>query len=97
MSRDFNNQPIGAIIKEWIKQRGLEKKMMRVDAITTYREVVGEFISKHTTKAEIFGKTLSVSIDSGVIKQELSMNRQNVVQQINEKMGQPIIDRLEIW
>jgi predicted nucleic acid-binding Zn ribbon protein len=97
MNRDFNNQPIGAIIKEWIKQRGLEKKMIRVDAISTYREVVGDFISKHTTKAEIFGKTLSVSIDSGVIKQELSMNRQSIVQQINEKMGQAVIDRIEIW
>jgi flagellar biosynthesis/type III secretory pathway protein FliH len=58
---------------------------------------VGPFIVKHTTKAEMRGKTLALQIDSGVIKQELTSNREFLLQQINEKMGLIAVDKIEVW
>ncbi len=95
--RDYNNQPIGAVIKEWLNKKGWDKKMKQLDAVDAYHEIVGPFIAKHTTRAEMRGKTLSLQIDSGVIKQEISSNREFLLQQINEKMGLTAIDKIEVW
>lgn len=95
--RDYNNQPIGAVIKEWLNRKGWDKKMKQLDAVEAYYEIVGPFIVKHTTKAEMRGKTLALQIDSGVIKQELTSNREFLLQQINEKMGLTAVDKIEVW
>ena len=95
--RDYNNQPIGAVIKEWLNKKGWDKKMKQLDAVEAYYEIVGPFIVKHTTKAEMRGKTLALQIDSGVIKQELTSNREFLLQQINEKMGLIAVDKIEVW
>jgi|LauGreDrversion4_2_1035121.scaffolds.fasta_scaffold537198_1 predicted nucleic acid-binding Zn ribbon protein len=95
--RDYNNQPIGAVIKEWLNRKGWDKKMKQLDAVDAYYEIVGPFIVKHTTKAEMRGKTLALQIDSGVIKQELTSNREFLLQQINEKMGLIAVDKIEVW
>ena len=95
--RDYNNQPIGAVIKEWLNRKGWDKKMKQLDAVDAYYEIVGPFIVKHTTKSEMRGKTLALQIDSGVIKQELTSNREFLLQQINEKMGLIAVDKIEVW
>lgn len=95
--RDYNNQPVGAIIKEWLNKKGWDKKMKQLDAVDTYFEIVGPFIAKHTLKAEMRGKTLALQIDSGVIKQELSSNREFLMQQINAKTGLGSVEKIEVW
>ena len=95
--RDYNNQPVGAIIKEWLNKKGWDKKMKQLDAVDAYFDIVGPFIAKHTLKAEMRGKTLALQIDSGVIKQELSSNREFLLQQINAKTGLNSVDKIEVW
>jgi hypothetical protein len=95
--RDYNNQPIGAVIKEWLNRKGLDKKMKQLDAVEAFEAVVGPFIVKHTTKAEMRGRTLVLQIDSGVIKQELASNREFLVTEINQKLGHPQVDKIEVW
>ena len=97
MSKDHNNQPIGKLIQEWLNRKGLTKKFQQLDVIEIYHDVVGPFISKRTTHAEMHGKTLRLRIDSGVIKNELAMGRTILMQQINEKAGLDLIESIEIW
>jgi hypothetical protein len=40
---------------------------------------------------------LVLQIDSGVIKQELASNREFLVTEINQKLGHPQVDKIEVW
>ena len=97
MAKDHNNQPIGKLIEEWLNRKGLTKKFKQLDIIEIYHDVVGPFISKRTTSAEVHGKTLRLKIDSGVIKNEMMMGRTVLMQQINEKAGLKVLENIEIW
>jgi predicted nucleic acid-binding Zn ribbon protein len=97
MAKDFNNQPLGKLIEEWIHRKGLTKKFKQMDVIELYHEVVGPFISKRTKSAQVHGKTLRLQIDSGVVKNEMMMGRTVLMQQINEKAGLDVIENIEIW
>lgn len=97
MAKDFNNQPIGKLIEEWVKRKGLSNKFKQLDIVEIYHEVVGPFISKRTKSAQVSGKTLRLQIDSGVVKNEMMMGRTVLMQQINEKAGLEVIENIEIW
>jgi hypothetical protein len=95
--RTYNNNSIGQIIKGILKDQGMEDRFNLAEIEKCYQEVMGPFISKKTRKILLRGKTLIIYLDSGVLKEEFSFSKSKIPQLINEKLGEQVIDQVEIW
>lgn len=94
--RKSNNEPLKELIHEFLKRNGLEKKFNELDVVRCYHEEVGALISKHTRYAFVRGRVLVVQPDAAVIKSELLYARGALVAAINRKMGQALLDDIEV-
>lgn len=80
--------------KELLKAYRLEDKFQEKSLIHSWPEIVGSTISSRTTSVYIKDKKLFVKLNSGPIKKELMMNKQKVINLIEERFGKEIIEDL---
>jgi predicted nucleic acid-binding Zn ribbon protein len=97
VARKYTDQTLKSIISEMLKNSGMEKKFNELEVIRCYNEVVGEVIQKKTRSIFIRDKTLIVRMDSGVMKQELLYQKTKIVGLVNERLGHPFLEQLEVW
>lgn len=96
-SRKHSDQPLKAIINEWLNSGGLRKKYNELEVFQAYKELMGPVIARHTTDLKLREKTLILKLDSGALKEELSYSKQKIAQLINEKFGFTVVDHVEVW
>jgi predicted nucleic acid-binding Zn ribbon protein len=96
MSNSSNTQHLGEAIQEMLKLSHLSDKIDKYNLIHAWEEVVGGFISKHTTKIDVSDKKLTVTVDSSALRSELFYSRTKLVEDINAKMGKKLIDEIII-
>jgi predicted nucleic acid-binding Zn ribbon protein len=69
----------------------LESPLNEQRLITGWHELLGPTISRYTGEIYIRNQVLYVHFTSSVIRQELIMERKNLVRKLNEKVGASVI------
>jgi predicted nucleic acid-binding Zn ribbon protein len=78
-------------MKDYIREMHLEGKLNEVGIINSWEETVGKAIASRTTKIYIRDKVLYVNLSSSVVRNELLMLRQALIEKLNEKVGAQVI------
>lgn len=78
-------------MKDYIREMGLEGKLSEISVINSWEETVGKAISSRTKKIYIKDHVLYVSLTSSVVRNELMMLRQGLMEKLNEKAGTEVI------
>jgi len=94
--RKSNTQKISEVIDEYLKNSGLTQKLKKAWIINHWEELIGKSISQRTTSIHIKKKTLFVSLNSSVVKNELMMMRQQIIDAINKQAGEILIEKIVI-
>jgi predicted nucleic acid-binding Zn ribbon protein len=94
--RKSNTQKISEVIDEYLENSGLTRKLKKARIINHWEELIGKAIAKRTTSIYIKKKTLFVSLNSSVVKNELMMMRQQIIDTINKRAGETIIEKIVI-
>ena len=94
--RKSNTQKISEVIDEYLKNSGLTHKLKKARIINHWEELMGKAIAKRTTSIHIRSKTLFISLNSSVVKNELMMMRQQIIDAINKHAGEIIIEKIVI-
>jgi predicted nucleic acid-binding Zn ribbon protein len=94
--RKSNTRKIGDVIKEYLEESGLKRKLNKSRIINHWEELVGKAVAKRTTSVYIKNKTLFVSFNSSVVKNELMMMRQQIIDTLNKYAGETIIENIVI-
>ena len=89
--RRSNSENISDVISQFIRLQGLETPLNQHRLISAWPEVMGEGISRYTRDIFIQNQTLHVKLSSSVIRSELMMQRQQLVQKLNEHVGAQVI------
>ena len=89
--RRSNIQPLGEVIREYLKGTGYERKLKEVDVVQSWEELLGKTIAHYTTDISIKNKVLYVKISSPVVKNELFMMREEIRKKLNENAGEEMI------
>ncbi len=87
-------QPIGAFIEELFRSPNIAAKIAEGSLPNTWREVVGEAIAEQTRQVRLVKGTLYVHVQSGVVRQELMMQRHALIMALNAKAGIDLIKNL---
>jgi len=96
MHRSDNNQTVEKLFEMVLKQNGIWNTFLEQKIVNNWKEIVGAKIAKSTTKIEISGRKLYLQVDSSVLRNELLMLRSNIIDIVNSKAGETIIDDVVI-
>ncbi len=73
---------------------GWTEKMDGVRITNSWGKVVGSIFAKHTTNMYVKDKKLYVSLDSSVLRNELYMERTEIVKKLNSEIGKKVITEI---
>jgi predicted nucleic acid-binding Zn ribbon protein len=78
-------------VNDYIKEMNLAPKLSEISVINSWEEVVGKAISSRTKKIYIKDHILYVQLNSSVVRNELLMLRQALMEKLNSKAGSEVI------
>lgn len=87
-----NAQSIGDAISEFFeKNESLKVKLAEHKAVEGWREVLGEGVSYYTKKVYLKRDVLHVQLTSAVLRAELLMNKDALIEKLNNYAGVPVV------
>lgn len=84
-------QALGDILKDLLKEQKLDKKLNEVRLMEAWETVVGKNIAAYTNQKYIKNSILFVHLSSSVLRSELMMSRQILVNSLNKAVGESVI------
>ena len=78
-------------IKDYIREMNLEGKLVEVNLINSWDEIVGKAISSRTDRVYIKDHVLYVHLNSSAAKNELIMLKEALKEKLNERAGRDVI------
>ena len=84
-------EQIGNLVRRYLRQECLESPLNERRLINAWPEVLGEYVASYTREMFIKNQTLYVHLTSAVIRQELMMNREQLVRSLNSHVGATVI------
>lgn len=83
---------IGDALKQMVQENTKLKQGIRAAQIeTVWEEIMGVTIAKYTDKIYIFDQKLFIHTNIGPLKNELGFQKVQIIERVNEKMGEKVI------
>jgi predicted nucleic acid-binding Zn ribbon protein len=89
--RRKNTELLGDVIQQFLKQRRLDKPLFEQRLIAAWPEVLGPNIQAYTTDISIKNKVLYVNISSSVLRHDLFLTREQIIESLNRHVGAEVI------
>ena len=89
--RKSNTQSLSSVLKSFVKENHLERKLDEIDLIKSWEEVVGKMVTRYTKNIYIQNSTLFVETTSPIVRNELLMMKEEIRSRLNEVAGQEIV------
>jgi len=80
------NEPtrLGELVKPFLREKGMERQVERVEVLEAWPELVGERLAEVTRAAGLAEGTLFVEVRSSAWLMELNMMKSEVLARVNE-------------
>lgn len=92
--RKSNTQPLGDVLREYVRSMNMEKKLKELDVVASWESVLGKTIAQYTRNIRLANKILYVEISSSVVKNELVMRRETIKLRLNEEAGEEMVEKI---
>lgn len=92
--RRSNTQKLGEVIRDYLKESNLEKKLNEIQLINSWEEIVGKEIARRTEKIYIRDNKLFVRFTSSVVRNEMLLHRETIRTRLNEQAGEELIKEI---
>lgn len=89
-----NAEPIGKLIRAYLRQESLESPLNEHRLIHAWAEVLGPAIASYTRDLFIKNQVLYVHLTSAALRQELMMGRELLVRNLNAQVGAQVITNI---
>jgi len=89
--RKSNTQSISSVLKSYVQENNLERKMNELDLIKSWEAVMGKTVSRYTGNLYIQNSTLFVETTSPIVRNELLMMKEEIRVRLNEVVGEELI------
>jgi predicted nucleic acid-binding Zn ribbon protein len=96
MAKKSNLIKLGDAIDQLFKDAKLDVKISRFSVKNSWKEIVGEVISKNTSGIFFNDKVIFVTLSSAALKHELSFRKQEIVDNINRFCGYKLVEDIVI-
>ncbi|MDD4490759.1 MAG: DUF721 domain-containing protein [Paludibacter sp.] len=90
--RRRNTESIRDVIEQFLKQKKLDKPLFEKKVVDAWPEVLGKNIMEYSNNLYVKNGILYVTITSSVLRHDLFISRENIVQSLNNHVGNHVID-----
>lgn len=84
-------QLIEQLVKNAVRNNGLETPLLQMRLLNAWDEVVGPVVARYTAEKKIQNQTLMVRLQNPALRSELSMMRTDIMRKLNQKVGANVI------
>lgn len=89
--RKSNTQSISEVLKSYVQENKLDRKLNELDLIRSWESVMGKTVARYTGNIYIQNKTLFVETTSPIVRNELLMMKEEIRVRLNEVAGEELI------
>lgn len=89
--RKSNTQSISAVLKSYVQENKMERKLSELDLIKSWESVMGKTVARYTGNIYIQNSTLFVETTSPIVRNELLMMKEEIRVRLNELAGTELI------
>jgi predicted nucleic acid-binding Zn ribbon protein len=94
--RKSHTQKIGDVISEYLHELRIDRKLKEVSLVSQWETMMGRTVALRTNRIYIRNRILYIHVTSSVLKNELLMMRQEIINKLNENAGEKLIEQLVI-
>jgi predicted nucleic acid-binding Zn ribbon protein len=87
---------IKEIIKQSLKQEQLDHKMLENRVVRSWEKVIGKTVARATTQIYMHNGTLYLKINSSIMRNELLMLKDKIMNALNQEVGHYIVTAMVI-
>jgi predicted nucleic acid-binding Zn ribbon protein len=91
LKRLSNEQSLGEVIQDFLKESGWQKKLDEVHLITQWDKLLGSNLAKYTEEVFIQNDVLHIRLNSSTLRQELSYKKTDLIKELNAMVGKEVI------
>ncbi len=89
--RKSNTQSLSDVLKSYVQENNLGRKLSELDLIKSWEEVMGKTVARYTGNLYIQNSTLFVETTSPIVRNELLMMKEEIRLRLNEVVGKELI------
>jgi predicted nucleic acid-binding Zn ribbon protein len=93
--RSSNETPLKELIDKLMKAYQLDGKLNEMSVLEAWPEMMGIAVANRTVDLKIRNKTLYITMDSSVMRDELAHGKTIILHRVNEKAGYEMIT--DVW
>jgi hypothetical protein len=94
--RRSKTQKIDELIKQVLKENGLDRRMKEYELVQSWEKVIGKNVANATTDIYIKNQKLYVHVRSSIIRSELNMIREGLIKALNREVQAHIISDIVV-
>ncbi|MET0242679.1 MAG: DUF721 domain-containing protein [Flavitalea sp.] len=87
---------IGDALKYFLKNSRFKGSLQALQIEDVWEKLMGKTIARYTEKISISGNTLYITTHVAPLKQELLYQKDNIIQRVNEHLGEATIKQVVI-
>ncbi len=87
---------IGDAIKAFLRKSKLRTGIQALQIEEVWAKLMGKTIARYTDKIEIINRTLFIRTTVGPLKQELMYQKEQIIERVNEALGEKVINDVKI-
>lgn len=92
MMRKKDSSPISDMLSDFLENNPkLKVSLAEHRAISAWKDLLGEGVSQYTKNVYFRRNILFVQLTSSVLRAELLMNKENLIQRLNEQAGMDVV------
>ena len=84
------------ILKKTIEKSGFKNAILQENAVSMWPHVVGKNISKISKAIDVDKGVLFIKVESATWRQELHMQKKEIINKINKKIGSKAIKEIRL-
>ena len=84
-------QSLGTAIKDYLKVEKIDGKLAEIEAVNLWESLIGRQIARATSTIYIKDGVLYIHLKSSIVRNELFMMRDEIIQAMNQRMGQRVV------
>ncbi|HEX2394071.1 MAG TPA: DUF721 domain-containing protein [Bacteroidales bacterium] len=94
--RKSQTQKISDVISDFLKELNIDRKLKEVNLVAQWEELMGKTVAVRTDRIYIRNRILFIHVTSAILKNELIMIRQQIIDRLNENAGEKLIESIVI-
>ncbi|MBS1664498.1 MAG: DUF721 domain-containing protein [Bacteroidetes bacterium] len=87
---------LGDALRKFLNQSHLKGSIQALQIEEVWEQIMGKTVARYTDKIQIHGHTLYVNTTIAPLRQELMYQKENILQRVNEALGERVIKEVVI-